>query len=54
LKEDLNKDRVVDIIDFNFVEKNFMSINPNFPTSNKPVEKTKNLTLEKSKKTLIK
>jgi hypothetical protein len=54
LKEDLNKDRVVDIFDFNFVEKNFMSINPYFPTSNKPVEKTKNLTLEELKKTLIK
>jgi Dockerin type I domain len=53
LKEDLNKDGVVDIIDFNFVEKNFMSINPYFPTSNKPGEKTKNLTLEELKKTLI-
>jgi subtilisin family serine protease len=46
LKEDLNKDGVVDSIDFNYVEKNFMSINPYFPTSNKPVEKTDKLTLE--------
>ncbi|WP_226537373.1 S8 family serine peptidase [Fictibacillus halophilus] len=50
LKEDLNKDGIVDIVDFNFVEKNFMSINPYFPTSNKPVEKTKYLTLEELKK----
>ncbi len=49
LKEDLNKDGVVDIIDFNFVEKNFMSINPYFPTSNKPVEKMGNLTLKELK-----
>jgi hypothetical protein len=50
LKEDLNKDGVVDIIDFNYIEKNFMSINPYIPTSNKPVEKTGNLTLEELKK----
>ncbi|WP_088044246.1 S8 family serine peptidase [Bacillus sp. EAC] len=50
LKADLNKDGVVDIVDFNYVEKNFMTINPYFPTSIKPVEKTSKLTLEQLKK----
>ncbi|WP_179887103.1 S8 family serine peptidase [Bacillus sp. AFS088145] len=50
LKADLNKDGVVDIVDFNYVEKNFMSINPYFPTSIKPVEKTSKLTLSELKK----
>jgi subtilisin family serine protease len=46
LKEDLNKDGVVDKIDFNYIEKNFMTSNPYFSTSNKPVEKIGKLTLE--------
>lgn len=46
LKEDLNKDGVVDRIDFNYIEKNFMTTNPYVSTANKPVEKTGNLTLE--------
>ncbi|KQL33048.1 hypothetical protein AN960_21795 [Bacillus sp. FJAT-25509] len=50
LKEDLNKDGVVDILDFNYVEKNFMTTNPFFPTSIKPVEKAGKLTLEELKK----
>ncbi|MGX6441825.1 S8 family serine peptidase [Neobacillus sp. K501] len=50
LKADLNKDGIVDIVDFNYVEKNFLSINPYFPTSNKPVEKTKDLSIEELKK----
>jgi len=50
LKADLNKDGVVDLVDFNYVEKNFMSINPYFPTSIKPVEKTSKLTLAQLKK----
>jgi subtilisin family serine protease len=50
LKEDLNKDGIVDITDFNYVEKNFMTINPYVQTTNKPVEKTNNLTLEELKK----
>ncbi|MED1305622.1 hypothetical protein BK704_35365 [[Bacillus thuringiensis] serovar konkukian] len=50
LKEDLNKDGIVDIKDFNFVEKNFMTSNPYFSTSIKPIEKTDKLTLEGLKK----
>ncbi len=50
LKADLNKDGTVDIVDFNYVEKNFMTVNPYFPTSIKPVEKTEKLTLEELKK----
>ncbi|MGG3468448.1 S8 family serine peptidase [Neobacillus pocheonensis] len=49
LKEDLNKNGVVDILDFNYVEKNFMTSNPYFSTSNKPVEKVGELTLEELK-----
>jgi subtilisin family serine protease len=50
LKEDLNKDGVVDIKDFNYVEKNFMTLNPYVTTTNKPVEKFGNTTLEELKK----
>lgn len=49
LKEDLNKDGVVDIIDFRYIEKNFMTANPYFSTTNKPVEKMGKFTLEELK-----
>ena len=50
LKEDLNKDGVVDITDFNYVEKNFLTSNPYVPTVIKPVEKIGKITLEELKK----
>ncbi|PFH87741.1 S8 family serine peptidase [Bacillus sp. AFS088145] len=50
LKEDLNKDGVVDIKDFSFVEKNFMTTNPYFPTSITPIKSTGKITLEELKK----
>jgi subtilisin family serine protease len=50
LKEDLNKDGIVNIEDFKFVEKNFMTINPYVKTNNKPVEKFGNITIEELKK----
>ncbi|PUB05481.1 S8 family serine peptidase [Paenisporosarcina sp. OV554] len=50
LKADLNKDGVVDITDFNYVEKNFMTSNPYVHTDTKPVEKIGEMTLEELKK----
>lgn len=50
LKVDLNKDGVVDMNDFNYVVKNFMTSNPYVKTLNTPMQQDGKTTLDELKK----